>query len=65
MSTVSRIAVSGTSLGGYYAARAASCEHRLAAAISHGAIWDVSELWGEADEDHGLAHHIKWVFGVE
>jgi dienelactone hydrolase len=61
----SRIAVSGTSLGGYYAARAASCEHRLAAAISHGAIWDVSELWGEADEDHGLAHHIKWVFGVE
>ncbi len=62
---LSRIAVSGTSLGGYYAARAASKEPRLAAAISHGAIWDVADLWGGAGEDHGLAHHIKWVFGVE
>jgi dienelactone hydrolase len=61
---LSRIAVSGTSLGGYYAARAASFEPRLSAAISHGAIWDVAELWGGAGEDHGLAHHIKWVFGV-
>jgi dienelactone hydrolase len=61
---LSRIAVSGTSLGGYYAARAASKEHRLAAAISHGAIWDVADLWGGAGEEHGLAHHIKWVFGV-
>ena len=33
-----RIAVCGSSLGGYYAARAGACEHRLAAAISHGAI---------------------------
>ncbi len=60
----SRIAVCGSSLGGYYAARAASYEHRLAAAISHGAIWSVNELWGKADESHGLAGHIKWVFGV-
>lgn len=60
----SRIAVCGSSLGGYYAARAASFEHRLAAAISHGAVWSVNELWGEADESHGLAGHIKWVFGV-
>ncbi len=59
-----RIAVCGSSLGGYYAARAASFEHRLAAVISHGAIWSVNELWGEADEGHGLAGHIKWVFGV-
>ncbi len=62
---LSRVAVSGTSLGGYYAARAASFEHRLAAAISHGAIWSVNELWGDAGEDHGLAEHIKWVFGTE
>ena len=62
---LSRIAVSGTSLGGYYAARVASFEHRLAAAISHGAIWSVNELWGDAGEDHGLAEHIKWVFGTE
>jgi dienelactone hydrolase len=60
----SRIAMSGSSLGGYYAARAASFEHRLAAVVSHGAIWSVNELWGEADESHGLAGHIRWVFGV-
>lgn len=59
-----RIAISGTSLGGYYAARAASFEPRLAAAISHGAIWSVNELWGDAGEEHGLAGHIKWVFGA-
>ena len=61
----SRIAISGTSLGGYYAARAGSFEHRLAAVISHGAIWSVNELWGGLGEEHGLAGHIKWVFGAE
>lgn len=60
-----RIAVSGSSLGGYYAARAASYEHRLAAAISHGAVWSVNELWGNADDSHGLAGHITWVFGAK
>jgi pimeloyl-ACP methyl ester carboxylesterase len=60
----SRIAVCGSSLGGYYAARAGSYEPRLAAAISHGAIWSIPELWHGATEDHGLADHIKWVFGV-
>ena len=60
-----RIAVSGSSLGGYYAARAASFEHRLAAAVSHGAIWSVNGLWGVPDENFGLAPHIKWVFGVD
>lgn len=59
-----RIAMSGSSLGGYYAARAASFEHRLAAVVSHGAIWAVNDLWGEADESHGLAGHIRWVFGA-
>ena len=59
-----RIAVCGSSLGGYYAARAGAKEHRLAAAISHGAIWSVAELWKHADESHGLAAHIKWVFGT-
>jgi dipeptidyl aminopeptidase/acylaminoacyl peptidase len=60
-----RIAVCGSSLGGYYAARAGSMEHRLAACISHGAIWDIYDLWKNADESHGLAGHIKWVFGVK
>ncbi len=61
----SRIAVSGSSLGGYYAARAASMEHRLAACISHGAIWDIHERWKARDDNHGLAGHIKWVFGAK
>jgi len=60
-----RIAMSGSSLGGYYAARAASFEHRLSAAVSHGAIWAVNDLWGDADDSHGLAGHIRWVFGAE
>jgi dipeptidyl aminopeptidase/acylaminoacyl peptidase len=59
-----RIAVCGSSLGGYYAARAGCYEHRLAAAISHGAIWSIPDLWASATEEHGLADHIKWVFGA-
>ncbi len=60
---LARIAVSGSSLGGYYAARAACYEHRLAACISHGAIYSVHELFEGRGEDYGLAGHIKWVFG--
>ncbi|MCZ6558228.1 MAG: alpha/beta hydrolase, partial [SAR324 cluster bacterium] len=60
---ISRIAASGSSLGGYYMARAGCYEHRLAAVISHGAIWAVNELFEGAGEDHGLARHIKWGFG--
>ena len=59
----SRIAASGSSLGGYYIARAGCYEHRLAAVISHGAIWAVNELFEGAGEDHCLAAHIKWGFG--
>lgn len=59
-----RIAVCGSSLGGYYAARAGAREPRLAACISHGAIWSIHDFWKNADESHGLATHIKWVFGV-
>jgi dienelactone hydrolase len=64
----SRIAVSGTSLGGYYAARAGCFEHRLAAVISHGAIWDVHALFTSLfgpEEDPPMATHLKWVFGCE
>jgi dienelactone hydrolase len=59
-----RIGVCGSSLGGFYAARAGCYEHRLAAAISHGAIWSIPELWSNASESHGLADHIKTVFGA-
>ncbi len=58
-----RIAVSGTSLGGYYAARAACREHRLAACISHGAVWDMAELWEHLDENAPIVRHLTWVFG--
>src|SRR5690606_25884658 len=60
-----RVAVSGSSVGGYYAAKAASMEPRLAACISHGAIWDIHERWKSRDDTHGLAGHIKWVFGAQ
>ena len=62
---MSRIAVCGSSLGGYYAARAASFEHRLAACISQGGVLSLHELWSGAGEDHGLAGQITWVFGVK
>jgi acetyl esterase/lipase len=61
---MTRLAVSGSSLGGYYAARAGAMEPRLAAAISHGAIWDIHERWKKRDDNHGLAGHIRWVFGA-
>jgi pimeloyl-ACP methyl ester carboxylesterase len=59
-----RIAVCGSSLGGYYSARAGCYERRLAAVISHGAIWSITDIWGDKGEDFGLAMHIKWVFGA-
>ena len=60
-----RIAVSGSSMGGYYAARAGSMEHRLAACISHGAIWDIEKRFADRGENHALAGHMKWVIGAK
>ena len=60
-----RIAVCGSSMGGYYAARAGCYEHRLAAVISHGAIWSLSDMWGNKGDDFGLAMHIRWVLGTK
>lgn len=62
---MSRIAVSGSSLGGYYAARAGAKEPRLAAAIAHGAQWDIGQRMLERDDDHMLARHLRWVFGCK
>lgn len=61
---LSRIAISGSSLGGYYAARAAAKDHRIAACISHGAIWKLHERLETRDESWGLANQFRWVFGV-
>ena len=60
-----RIAVSGSSMGGYYAARAGSREHRLAACISHGAIWDIEQRFADRGDNHALAGHMKWVMGAK
>ncbi|MEY4645593.1 MAG: hypothetical protein RLZZ596_2424 [Pseudomonadota bacterium] len=60
-----RIAVSGSSMGGYYAARAGAREHRLAACISHGAIWDIAKRFADRGENHALAGHMKWVLGAK
>ena len=58
-----RIAACGSSLGGYYAARAACYEHRLRAVAAHGAVFAITDLWGGVDDTYGLAEHIRWVFG--
>ncbi len=62
-----RIAVSGSSLGGYYAARAAAFEHRLAAAISSAAQWDLAKSWRKRalTDDNPASSQIKWVFGAK
>jgi len=60
-----RIAISGSSLGGYYAIRAACKEPRIAACITHGAIWDFHETLENWQEGHPLERHFLWVFGKE
>lgn len=60
-----RIAISGSSLGGYYAARAASCEPRIAACVSHGGNGDVYQLWAERGENYHMAFQIKWISGAK
>ena len=41
----SRIAIIGSSLGGYYVARAAAFEPRLRAAVAWGAVYDYHAVW--------------------
>jgi len=67
-----RIGVAGVSLGGYYAARAAAFEHRLAACICWGGQWDYGAVTeararrqGTALSVSGWAEHAQWVFGVD
>jgi pimeloyl-ACP methyl ester carboxylesterase len=62
---LSRVAVSGSSLGGYYAARAACFEPRIAACVSHGGNGDVYQLWAERGENYHMAFQIKWIAGTQ
>ena len=38
-----RLVLAGTSPGGYLAARATACEHRIAACVLHDEVWDLHE----------------------
>jgi alpha-beta hydrolase superfamily lysophospholipase len=69
-----RIGIMALSLGGYYAARAASMDHRFACCISWGAEWDYHTKWKqrlariERGEILALSvpwEHLLWVFGVK
>lgn len=50
-----RIAVVGSSLGGYRAARFAAFEPRLRAAVAWGAVWDFGRVWRRQVERPGSA----------
>jgi dienelactone hydrolase len=65
----SRIAVIGSSLGGYRAARFAAFEPRLRAAVIWGAIWDFGRAWRRQLERPGSAlptteEHALFVMGA-
>jgi dienelactone hydrolase len=64
-----RVAVVGVSLGGYRAPRAAAFEHRFAACVAWGGIWDYGAVWerrranerGTVPVPH---EHMLWVLGA-
>ena len=66
-----RIGVMGVSLGGYYAPRCASMEHRFKACVAWGAIWDYEATWRKRIESEFntplsvAGNHISWIFGVD
>lgn len=61
-----RIGLYGASLGGYYAPRAASFEHRLKAVVSDGAIWDLQASFNSTgyDAKRIAVRHLQWVLGI-
>lgn len=64
---LSRIAVVAWSLGGYYAPRIVTAEHRYAACITYGACYDYGKSWRKraAEGNHALAPYATWINGVE
>jgi dipeptidyl aminopeptidase/acylaminoacyl peptidase len=67
-----RIGLSGISLGGYYAPRAAAFEPRIAACCAWGGIWDLGMLFdrniaepGKARSIPDMLDHARWVFGAQ
>jgi dienelactone hydrolase len=60
-----RIALYGASLGGYYAPRAASFEHRLAAIVADCVLFQMRFREMADKPDLLIWRHLKWVFGAE
>lgn len=63
---LNRVAVVAWSLGGYYAPRIVSFEHRYAACITYGAEYDYGKTWEKriAAGTHALSAYAKWINGV-
>ena len=66
-----RLGLSGISLGGYYAPRAAAFEPRIAACCAWGGIWDLGMLFdriiaepAKARSIPDMLDHARWVFGA-
>ena len=61
-----RIALYGASMGGYYAARAASFEHRIVAVVSDAIMFDLYATTTKRAREKPNAliwMHLKWVYG--
>ena len=64
----SRIAIGGISMGGYFAPRAASVEHRFAACVAWGAFHDLIGVAANLAQTHAHSappFQVPWVFGIE
>ena len=65
-----RIGIMAISLGGYYASRCASLDHRYRACVAWGAIWDYRAVWQrriDASFHSAMSvagDHISWVLGA-
>jgi dienelactone hydrolase len=64
----SRIAIGGISMGGYFAPRAASVDHRFAACVAWGAFHDLIGVAANLAQTHAHSappFQVAWVFGME
>jgi dienelactone hydrolase len=64
----SRIAIGAISMGGYFAPRAASVDHRFAACVAWGAFHDLLGVAANLAQTHAHSappFQVPWVFGME
>jgi fermentation-respiration switch protein FrsA (DUF1100 family) len=63
-----RIAIGAISMGGYFAPRAASVDHRFAACVAWGAFHDLIGVAANLAQTHAHSappFQVPWVFGME